>query len=370
MGFLGAMIVIAAIVIVIYLVSQSSKGSSPKRPRGGTSRRRVDYGAISLPLTLGIRPHIPLDDLERRLNKALSPAFQEKLKMRHLQARPGMSDAEYEWKLFELKRYFVMCAVMRNVPMFSAAVDDIWHDMLMFTREYQRFCDEWIGTTIHHAPHTNVQPMPGERAWFDWVYSQLFEPTPFSGSIWNAFFRNPLPKPLLEQLRHDSREQLMDKLFNREAASKYEEIKETIEQLIDSTKEHVQRAYDQSPDNGYDHNQSDTRDREQDRGSFGATDAMMVMAGSMLLYSMLDQTLFEDRMQAQAEEIQEQAEEEDQRNGGDSGGAACGYSDSSYNSDSDSSDGGGGGDSGGSDGGGGSSCSSSSCGSGCGGGGD
>lgn len=352
MGFLGAAIVIAGIGLVVYLVKQSSNGRSQQHPRSNSRRRTIDYTSANVPLNLGIRPHIKIEALERRLNKAFTPSFQEKLKMRHLQAHSAMSDAEYEWKLLELKRYFVMCSIMRNVPMFSSAVDEIWHDMLMFTREYQHFCDELIGTTIHHAPHSNVQPMPGERAWFDWVYSQLFEPTPFSGYIWNAFFRNPLPKPLLEQFHRESKEQLINHLFNRDAASKYPEIMETIERLIDSTKEHVQRAYDHSSnhtDNHYDDN------REYNRGSFGATDTMMIMAGSMLLYSMMDDGAFEERMQMQAEE-------EEQRNDGGTSGAACGYAGSSCSSDSDSSDGGG--DSGGS------SCSSSSCGSGCGGGGD
>ena len=73
--------------------------------------------------------------------------------------------------------------------MYSVKVDDVWHEMLMFTREYEQFGKALCGGIIHHAPHTaDEKPETGERAWFDWVYGEVvFEAAPASGQLWGSF---------------------------------------------------------------------------------------------------------------------------------------------------------------------------------------
>jgi hypothetical protein len=39
--------------------------------------------------------------------------------------------------------------------MFSEEVDEIWHDMLLFTQKYQVFSEQFLGTMLHHTPNTN-----------------------------------------------------------------------------------------------------------------------------------------------------------------------------------------------------------------------
>jgi hypothetical protein len=53
----------------------------------------------------------------------------------------------------ELKRYLILAADDDEaVGMMSKEVDDLWHTFLLFTKDYQAFCNDMFGTFIHHVP--------------------------------------------------------------------------------------------------------------------------------------------------------------------------------------------------------------------------
>lgn len=58
-----------------------------------------------------------------------------------------------------LMQYFQICVAAggRFVSMPSQAVDDLWHDFILFTRQYERFCEQAFGQYLHHTP---VEAMP------------------------------------------------------------------------------------------------------------------------------------------------------------------------------------------------------------------
>ncbi len=58
-----------------------------------------------------------------------------------------------------LQQYFQICVMAggRFVSMPSQAVDDLWHDFILFTRQYERFCEQAFGQYLHHTP---VEAMP------------------------------------------------------------------------------------------------------------------------------------------------------------------------------------------------------------------
>ncbi|MGO4375152.1 hypothetical protein AB4Z21_31240 [Paenibacillus sp. MCAF20] len=150
-------------------------------------RYYASWPAEEPPQALGVPYGHPARSAAERLESALGLDFEARIKDRVLKEQPRLTDNEWKWTWFELKRYFLMCATMRSVPMYSRSADAIWHEMLMFTREYEQFCAKFSGDLIHHAPHAaGVQPEPGERAWFDWVYGELFERTPASGRVWGT----------------------------------------------------------------------------------------------------------------------------------------------------------------------------------------
>jgi uncharacterized membrane protein YgcG len=349
--FLTLMFVIVIIVFVLSLATKSGQKRKPVRRRVKT----VNYEQEQLPIGLGFRQELDMQALEQRMDTGLEPAFLERLKQRVMNENPSINSAEYEWKLIELKRYLAMNAIMRQVPMFSEAVDKIWHEMLMYTREYQRLGEIISGAMIHHAPYSQSQPLPDERAWFDWIYGHLFEFTPFSNAIWNSFYKYPLNQERLDQLRTLSEQEITERWFNVRAAELYPEIKQAILWLIEQAKAQI--------------NQASLADDGFNRWSPAhPMNAMGYAAGAMIFFSLADSNGFAGSMDAILPNDFQRRQD-----GSGSGCSACGTGNSadgnngsSCSSGNDS--GGSSCSSGSSDGGGSSSgCSSSSCGGGGGG---
>jgi hypothetical protein len=52
-------------------------------------------------------------------------------------------------------RQFFLCHLMSGrkfVSMPSQVVDDLWHEFILFTRNYQQFCNKAFGGYMHHTP--------------------------------------------------------------------------------------------------------------------------------------------------------------------------------------------------------------------------
>ncbi|MEF3303699.1 hypothetical protein [Paenibacillus sp. GYB003] len=373
-----AIVVIVVVAIAVLAVAASASGRKKRAAGmsggGQSSGRKVPapgqaprpYGTDGLPTGLGLAPGIPLEETAGQLELAFEENFGPQLKRRVLGNHPRMSEAEYECKLLELKRYMLMNAVLKQVPMFSPEVDVIWHEMLMFTREYERFCRHWNGRTVHHAPHGEPVEMAGERAWFDWVYSALYTPTPYSGRIWRGFFRYPLDKRLVGTLGGDSEEAIVAALFNAKAAEYNPEVERTIALLIGKAKEQIAQAgaAGESPDRLRAHMERLRSSRPASADAMSGATAFGMLATSMMLFSVVDPFGYERHME-------EVMPEEERKNQSACGSSGCSASYAGDGGADDRSDGGSDGGAGGSDSGSGgsSSCSSSSCSSGCGGGG-
>ncbi|HEV7993779.1 MAG TPA: hypothetical protein VGP25_18270 [Gemmatimonadaceae bacterium] len=55
----------------------------------------------------------------------------------------------------ELKRYLLLCATHSDVSLpISPAIDDLWHEFVLHTRDYAAFCSGLTGGFIHHVPMT------------------------------------------------------------------------------------------------------------------------------------------------------------------------------------------------------------------------
>ncbi len=86
----------------------------------------------------------------------------------------------------ELRRYLTLCALYpaSKFPMFSKEVDDFWHTFLLFTQEYQSFCEHFAGRFIHHDPRDHVNkkldPEQAKIAYDDFAekYLELFHEMP------------------------------------------------------------------------------------------------------------------------------------------------------------------------------------------------
>lgn len=86
--------------------------------------------------------------------------------------RPELSAEQRALVFSALRDYFHLCRTARRrmVSMPSQAVDDAWHEFILFTRNYRRFCSGAFGRFLHHTPaeamRTPTQAQDGiKRAW-------------------------------------------------------------------------------------------------------------------------------------------------------------------------------------------------------------
>jgi hypothetical protein len=64
----------------------------------------------------------------------------------------------------EFKKYLALIALgHRGISMNSSEVDEVWHNFILFTYEYNRFCHDVIGEFVHHAPQTSQHQIRAEN---------------------------------------------------------------------------------------------------------------------------------------------------------------------------------------------------------------
>lgn len=99
-------------------------------------------------------------------------AYAGMLDQRLAARRPDLSAAQRAEIFAALTDYFQICRVAgrRMVAMPSQAVDDAWHEFILFTRRYDHFCRQAFGRFLHHTPaeamRSPTQASEGlRRAW-------------------------------------------------------------------------------------------------------------------------------------------------------------------------------------------------------------
>lgn len=71
-----------------------------------------------------------------------------------LARRPGLSVKEQQLVARALRQFFLayLRGGRRRVAMPSQVVDDLWHEFILYTRNYERFCRNAFGGFLHHTP--------------------------------------------------------------------------------------------------------------------------------------------------------------------------------------------------------------------------
>ncbi|SDW69100.1 hypothetical protein [Paenibacillus sp. PDC88] len=306
----------------------------------------------NLPEQLGIVSSVhSLNRLAARLEDALNDTYMNQVRDR-VMSKHRYSAEKYNWMLLELKRYFILCAVLKNVPMYSNDTDVIWHEMLMFTRDYEDFCRKFTGDFIHHQPHS-VQPSEAERiserAWYDLLYSRLFIIFPENEQLSRPFFKQPIEEGILRRIEHDPNDEV---ITARLRVTNDLDVKQLQEELLLTLSHQIREAHLQLDDLLRQDTLS-AKNQQKTSPNVLRSNAAMDPILSILLISTSTSYLFEEAPPS---------EEELRKAQDTSGGGGCsGFhsnehersdSNASDSSPSDTSDGG-------------SSCGGSSCGGGC-----
>lgn len=72
----------------------------------------------------------------------------------------GLPQVEAERRMTELRRFLVLSALSPgNAYGMRGPIDDAWHTLILFTRDYAGFCQMIAGRFIHHQPDA----MPSDR---------------------------------------------------------------------------------------------------------------------------------------------------------------------------------------------------------------
>jgi hypothetical protein len=78
--------------------------------------------------------------------------------VRKFSARTGLTLDEGTLLWGELVKFLLFCAFTPNCLSPSLVVDELWHDFLIDTREYRKFCQTMTGRFIDHVPLENPNP--------------------------------------------------------------------------------------------------------------------------------------------------------------------------------------------------------------------
>lgn len=168
------------------------------------------------PKSLETKPLKGLKKLSDNLEQSLGKSYMENAEQR-VRRENRLKENEYEWRLSDLKRYFILSSLLKEAPMFSEKVDELWHQMLMFTREYDEFSKKYLGTKLHHSPNINIEPDPDLRGFFDWVYAELFFIRRENIHLYNGFFRNPVHPNIIDAFKELNEDELIDIYFKRDS---------------------------------------------------------------------------------------------------------------------------------------------------------
>lgn len=87
--------------------------------------------------------------------------FHQGLMIKFKKARPELSAEQASVVALALKDYFKICQMAKKefVSMPSQIVDELWHEFILFTRLYQKFCKSAFGRYLHHTPAEAMQGM-------------------------------------------------------------------------------------------------------------------------------------------------------------------------------------------------------------------
>lgn len=184
--------------------------------------------------------HQKLLPLVKHVEDSLDPVYVEQVKARVMQEH-NINEADWENRWFEWKRFLLLTTIYNHVPMYSREVDEIWHEMLMFTREYEAFSQKLLGSTLHHAPNVSAEGFNrDERAWFDMIYILLFQYSVFSRETWGQFFKHPLAKEVSNDFINLSEEKLIEKYFKPALFEHIPALKDVVIAIIHHIQQQIQ----------------------------------------------------------------------------------------------------------------------------------
>ena len=68
-----------------------------------------------------------------------------------------LTDADIKLVIKELKKYFYLSSLSSDILIMpSIVLDDLWHEFILYTKEYNSFCNKAFGSFLHHSPNDTM----------------------------------------------------------------------------------------------------------------------------------------------------------------------------------------------------------------------
>ena len=103
------------------------------------------------------------------------------LKEKMLATGEARDDHDYGLLFCEFKKYVALLAISQeNLGMVGQRVDILWHQFILFTRQYHIFSQDFYGKYIHHTPYTTFTPTDPEadKRFYNWYHKLYGCPPP------------------------------------------------------------------------------------------------------------------------------------------------------------------------------------------------
>lgn len=101
--------------------------------------------------------NVSRSDVDARLRQEQFQAlesYQNEKVLYRCQTKLGLTKGQAELLFNDTKRFLFLAANFKDRGPLSpsSAIDNGWHEFLMFTEEYQHFCNKYFGGFLHHRP--------------------------------------------------------------------------------------------------------------------------------------------------------------------------------------------------------------------------
>lgn len=122
----------------------------------------MEFIALSIIIIAAILVYQVVTWFRKRKQKQFmrSYVFPKSIAQKVNKAYPHLNEKQIEQVMEGLKDYFQICFLSgkrRSVSMPSQVVDVAWHEFILFTKEYQFFCQHSFGYFLHHTPAEAMQ---------------------------------------------------------------------------------------------------------------------------------------------------------------------------------------------------------------------
>jgi hypothetical protein len=84
-------------------------------------------------------------------------AYQHPRLLNRLVEKVGMEPASAHEMFEDTKRFLYLCAVVDEPLAPTEQIDEVWHNFILYTRDYATFCQSHFGFMIHHVPWNKAE---------------------------------------------------------------------------------------------------------------------------------------------------------------------------------------------------------------------